>query len=144
MIYGNEGCNSTGQLSSNVVLTGIRTCHSRSIPHLIYWDEPDLGMGEEEASGTGIVLQEFLSEKPKHTQGVFITSHSRALVRELLPLAPHYIHLGIPAPEAPQSLQEWLDRPITPIHPDTLHKSAVERSRNIQSILNHTRKKGQK
>lgn len=136
LVYGDEGRSSTGELSGNVVLTGIRTCQKRSRSHLIYWDEPDVGMGEDEAAGTGQVLREFMSNLPEHTRCVFITSHSRALVRELASLRPHFLYLGEDPHKAPQNLAEWLSKPIHPVHPETLRTAALDRFRAIQAILN--------
>jgi len=140
LIYGNEGVHSTGELSANVVRTGIHTCQGRSKEHFIYWDEPGIGMGENEAAGTGQMLREFISNLPEMTRAVFITSHSRAMLHELVSLRPHYLHLGVNAEDAPQSLTEWLERPVVPVLPDDLRDASRERFKTIQSILNHVNK----
>lgn len=142
MIYGNEATSSTGELSSHIIQTGIRTCQGRKKEHLIYWDEPDIGMGDSEAAGAGILLYEFMEALPEKTRAVFITTHSRALVCRLAPLCPHYLHLGVEANKAPQSLSEWLNQPIIPISPTELKEVSRARFKAIQAILN-SRGKGQ-
>jgi hypothetical protein len=133
LIYGDEARHSTGELSGSVVQAGIKTCASRNASHVIYWDEPDLGMGEAEAMGAGVVLQKFGEDLPEHTQGVFLTSHSRGLIRMLQPLDPHYVHLG--EAEPPSTLAAWLERPIAPRTPDEVKQVSRERYRKIAHIL---------
>jgi hypothetical protein len=137
MIYGDEHHDSTGSNSARTVRTAIRTCEERNHSHLLYWDEPDVGMSEGATVGAAIEIAKFVTEIPDHTKGVFITTHSRAMVAALSQdLRPHYIHLGVPPDEAPQSIEEWLTREIKPVSTDEITEASVKRFRAIQKIIN--------
>jgi hypothetical protein len=137
MIYGDESWQATGVNSARTVKQGILTCESRDKPHVIFWDEPDLGLSENGCAGIGVAIREALTEPPKHTTAAIVVTHSKPLVRELLPLDPHYLHLG--SEDAPKTLFDWLQRPIVPRHPDELLESGHRRFKLIQTILNRVR-----
>lgn len=109
MVYGDELRHSTGVNSINTVLTGVSTCRSREQPHVIIWDEPDLGMSEGAAASVGRVVAEFATAPPPALMASVVITHRKALVAELLAARPHYLHLG--TAEAPPSLEEWLAAP---------------------------------
>ena len=102
-IYGDESWESTGVLSSRTVLTGIKTCQGRKSKHVIFWDEPDVGLSDSWAAGVGQSICGFVTDCPRNTVAALVVTHSKALVRELLPAAPAYVHLGKEPSEAPQS-----------------------------------------
>jgi|GEM_PF-5724138 len=139
-VYGDEGFRSTGENSGMTVRTAISTCRARTHSHLLYWDEPDIGMGEAAAAGAGTVVAEFVADLPEQTRGVFVTTHSRPMVRQLLSVKPHYLHLGVPPAEAPQSLGAWLEREIVPMSLDELAEESNRRFRAIQAILDERRR----
>lgn|SRR5574338_615911 len=138
-IYGDETWQSTGENSSVTVLTGIRTCEGREKPHVIFWDEPDLGLSDGWAAGMGQALCTFAKDLPKMTYGAIVVSHSRALVRELLPAKPHYLHVG--SEEAPPTLEAWLERPIVARPIEQLKAESFKRFKAIQKILDRVRKR---
>jgi hypothetical protein len=138
-VYGDENSRSTGENSVNTISGAITTCRDRTHPHVLYWDEPDIGMSEGAAAGAGIAIAEFVADLPEHTKGVFITTHSRAMVEQLVDLKPHYLHLGTDPKLAPQTLQEWLEREVVPVSPDELKEASRARFRAIQKILNKVR-----
>jgi hypothetical protein len=133
MIYGTEEWQSTGEITCHTISMAIGTCVGRDHDHVLYWDEPDVGLSEEATMGVADEIIKFAKELPDHTRGVFITTHSRMLVQSLLPLAPHYIHLGSKKP--PLSLEAWLKRSIKPVSPETLRDQSLKRFRAIQKIL---------
>lgn len=141
MVYGDEGHQSTGENSAQTIRGAIKTCQGREHAHLLYWDEPDVGMSESTAAGAGIAIADFVCELPVHTRGVFVTTHSRPLVAELRRVGPHYLHLGVPPEEAPQSVDEWLAREITPVSPDEVLEASRARFKAIQKILNEVRQR---
>ena len=140
MIYGDEHHDSTGSNSAMTVRTAITTCQGRDHSHILYWDEPDLGMSEGAALGAAQAIAEFVGDLSKHTKGVFITTHSRPMVAELAKLNPHYIHLGTAPDEAPQTLEDWVDREIVAVSPEQVRERNLKRYRAIQKILNEKRK----
>ena len=142
-VYGDEDTRSTGENSANTVTTAIRTCTGRETSHLLYWDEPDVGMSEGAAMGAGHAIAEFVAELPEHTKGVFITTHSRSMVAALSQsLRPHFVHLGTAPDDAPMSIEDWLTREVKPVSPDELCEASHRRFKAIQKILNEKRKRG--
>lgn len=139
MVYGDEEHEATGVNSTNTVLSGIHTSKGRDTKHVIFWDEPDLGLSEAWAAGVGQKLAEFAKNPPEHLQAALIVSHSRALIREMLPANPFYLHLGVSAEKAPPTLKDWVERPIVPRDPTKLPELSRERFKKIQQILNETK-----
>lgn len=135
-VYGDEETQATGVNSTNTVLTGIKTCQSRETPHVVFWDEPDLGLSDSWAAGVGEKLCEFAETTPEKTVAAFVVSHNKALVRELLPADPTYLHLGTEASQAPQTLKEWVEAPIKARNPEKLIELSHQRFQKIQHILN--------
>jgi hypothetical protein len=136
-IYGDESWQSTGENSAHTVLAGISTCRSRETPHVVFWDEPDLGLSDGWAAGAGVALREFAADLPKMTYGAFIVTHSRALVRELLPVEPHFVYFG---DDAPESLAAWVDAKVKPLDLAKLGETSHRRFKAIQAILDKVRK----
>jgi hypothetical protein len=109
-IYGAEDWESTGYNSAHTIIAAINTSKSRSKPHVIIWDEPDLGLSDDWAVSAGIEIRNFIKNPPKHLVGCYVTSHSRYLVKSLSEgLDPTYICLGEGVPE---SLGHWINRPL--------------------------------
>lgn len=135
-IYGAESYRSTGENSAHTVSTGIKTVCGRSHTNILYWDEPDIGMSAGSAAGAGVAIREFVSSGMSPlTQAVFLTSHSPALVRQLVSLKPHYIYLG--NLEGPKTLDEWFkwqaDPP--PVSPEQLKDASRKRFHDIKIAL---------
>ena len=137
-VFGDETWQATGEISGHTVLTGINTCASRDNPHVIFWDEPDLGLSDGYSGGMGQTLARFAQNLPTHTVGAFVVTHSRALLRQLLPVEPHYVHLGSENP--PESLQAWLDTEAPVLPQEDLKEASYARFRRIQKILQEVRK----
>ena len=136
-VYGDESYESTGVNSVDTVLTGIETCRKRETPHVIFWDEPDLGLSEGYAAGLGEKIRDFAIDPPKHTVAAFIVTHRRALVEALLPANPTLIYLG---EEGPATLQEWVEAPIQAKDPSKLKHASRERSKAIKRVLDQRKK----
>lgn len=133
LIYGDEESESTGVNSSNTVTVGIRTCRARSSPHVIFWDEPDLGLSENASAGLGQAIASYMAAPNTHTLAACVVTHSKPLVRELVSLDPHYLYVG--DGEAPPTLQAWLELPLIPRSPDDIQEAGRRRFRAIQKIL---------
>lgn len=133
-IFGDEGWQATGQISASTVTTGISTCQSRTTPHVVFWDEPDIGLSEGYSRGVGQAIAKFVSDIPQHTVAAFVVTHSKPLVRELVALEPHYLHLG--SDSAPATLQMWLDTEAPPLDIELLGEQARQRFQRIKKILN--------
>ena len=138
-IYGDESYRSTGENSASTVLGGIRTCRGRDKAHVMFWDEPDLGLSDSWAAGAGVAIRKFAEDPPKHTLAAFVITHSRPLVKQLLDVNPTYIYFG--DDEAPKSLSDWLKRPIVPKDIEQLGERSRVRFKRIQKILDDVKRK---
>ncbi len=136
-IYGDESWQSTGENSSHTILSGISTCRSRTTSNVIFWDEPDIGLSDGWAAGAGVALREFAENLPATTYGAFVVTHSRALVRELLPAEPHYLYFGS---KPPATLKDWVEAPVKPLDLSKLGEVSHRRFKLIQAILDEVRK----
>ena len=142
MVYGDESYNATGDLSGNLVKTGISTARDRDHDIIVYWDEPDIGMSAGAAAGAGLDIGDLLAAPPDHLQAVFITSHSPPLVNALLGgLRPHYLYLGnADGPATPEAWIEGQRAGFEPVRPAELADRSRARFKAIQAILNDKKK----
>lgn len=145
MIYGDESWESTGVCSVGTVRGGLSTCRARTSPHIIFWDEPDLGLSENGAAGVGQAIGQYMAEPNPHTMAAIVVTHSKPLVREVMeginpsPGAfrryPHYLHLGTDPKDAPPDLFEWLRTPVVPRSLEDIAEAGHRRFKLIQRIL---------
>lgn len=126
-IYGDEQEDSTGYNSLKTIQTAIRTGISREKPFTLVLDEPEIGCSEELAAAIGIRIAEKYTEMPQ-LLGLFVITHSRELVRRLLPVQPTHWRLGTDNME----LQDWCNRAIVPADLDEV----CELGRSRWSIVN--------
>jgi hypothetical protein len=142
MVYGTEEWRSTGENSTNTVAKGISTARSRAHTSVLYWDEPDIGMGNAAAAGAALDIRDFLlADDTPLIQMVCITSHSVALLKQFVDLDPHYIYLG--NDEGPATFEEWFvaqENPV-PVRPRELMDRSHKRFKMIQTILNRNKKR---
>ena len=130
-IYGDENWESTGQITGRTVVTGVNTCNNRDTKHTIIWDEPDLGLSDEYSAGVGVKIREFVENVSELTFGVIIITHSKHLIRQLLPLNPHHLRFG-----DNKSLNSFLNESVIPKNIDELGDKANETFRKISAIIN--------
>ena len=107
-LYGDEHDSSTGHLSANLVIGGISTALGRDSPHVIFWDEPDVGLSDEYAAGAAQAIVKFVKEKKEHTKAVFVVTHRRSMVLELAKANPHVVLFG----GEHATLHAWLTRAV--------------------------------
>ena len=133
-MFGDEGRDSTGNISLRTIQSGFSTCRSRETIHILQLDEPDIGLSESYAAGLGDYIAQFAADMPDLTEALIVVTHSRHIARRLLPLNPTCIRIGDLRPTA-----EWL---VSDVIPKTiedvlaLKETAHQRTRAIQSILN--------
>lgn len=133
MVYGDEEHESTGVNSASMVKSGVSTCRSRTTSHVIFWDEPDIGLSDCYAAGVGVALREFAQTVANHTKAAFVVTHSKPLVEQVLSINPTYIHLG--TEDAPRTLQDWLKKPVQPRPIEELLEATRVRFKLIQEVL---------
>jgi energy-coupling factor transporter ATP-binding protein EcfA2 len=133
-VYGDESHSSTGSNSASTILTGIRSSQSRleSEKHVIFWDEPDVGLSESWAASGGAEIASFALQPPNPLVAAIVVTHSKPMVRELAKASPHVLLVG---ENAPQSLQEWLDEPVVVRPLQELQEAHMRQFRLLQEAL---------
>jgi len=135
---GNEDRESTGRISANAVKGGLNTCRGRKHPHVLCLDEPDIGLSEEMQGGLGAALAAFAADLPAHTEGLIVVTHSRHVVRPLLPLAPWCLRAG----DDLRPTAEWVAAAPVPATAEDflgLGAAATARLRAVQAVLDARR-----
>jgi len=140
-IYGDEQWQSTGANSTHTLLAAFKTAKSREGKHAIIFDEPDIGLSDAYAAGAGIAISDFVRDIPSKTVLVAVMTHRKALVRQLLPANPSFIHLGV---GGPASIGEWLDMEVVPKPISELPGRSHELFSKIHPILSRLSDKGRK
>lgn len=122
-LYGSENDEATSVISAKTIIKGLQTTRKREEEHYLIYDEPEIGMSEECQLGSALYMRDQLQDWPALLKGLLVTTHSKAIARELLTL-PHskFIWLGQPD----KTVADWLQRDIEPTFPEEL----VERGRN--------------
>lgn len=129
-VYGDDSVDSTGYNSCNTVVGGITTCNGRDNDHFILWDEPDIGLSDRYAAGIGVTIKQFIDNIPKHTLGSIIITHSKHLVRQLLPINPSHLRVGDTS-----SLIDWLNETVEPSDIKELKGRNSEMFHNLNKII---------
>lgn len=137
-VYGDERYEATGVNSINTVLMGVKTCRSRETPHVICWDEPDLGLSEGNAASVGRAIAEFTQDPPACTRASIVITHRKALVDELRAVNPHYLYLG--ADDGPGTLDAWLTAPPVVRPLEEVRDAGRARYKAIQKVLDRVKK----
>lgn len=137
-VYGSEDYEATGINSIRTVVTGIKTSRGRDKPHVIIWDEPDIGLSEGNAASVGAAIADFTQDAPEHLRASIVITHRKALVAALEASQPHYLFLG---GEGPENLAAWLTAPpvIRPLA--DVEETSLRRFRAIQKILDNLKGK---
>lgn len=139
-IYGSEDYDSTGKNSARTVSTGIKTSHDRENSHVLFWDEPDLGMSDTWAASTGEAIANFGAEAPNHLVYAFVVTHNRAMIKQLVKAKPHVLIFD--DGEVYGSLSSYLDREITTYPLSELDARCQRRFKLIQAVLNERKAEG--
>ena len=133
LVYGSEDYDSTGANSARIMTTAIKTSQGRDSDHVIFWDEPDLGLSDDWAASMGATIRSYTEEAPEHLVGAILVTHSRALLKELIPIGAHLL---VFSEEPYTSIEQWINRP-TQVRPlEDLWKENRKRFRLIQQALN--------
>lgn len=133
MVYGDEETQATGVNSVGTVVQGMNTVKTRTDPHIVIWDEPDIGASDSTAASMGAALCKCFAEPLPHTLACVIITHRKALVEQLLPLKPHYCYLGSSCP--PRTIQEWIAKPVEVRDLDEIRQDSRTRYKAIQALI---------
>jgi hypothetical protein len=135
-VYGSESDESTGRNSAGTVTKGIATCRSRERSHIIFWDEPDLGLSDRWSAGVGVAIREFALAMPDATVGAFVVTHSKSLVRQIVECDSNFVGLG---PDCPATVGHWLDASATPAPIEELAERSNALRTRVSMVLNRKR-----
>ena len=94
LMFGDESNESTGLITLRTLQSGVQTCRGREHEHFLVLDEPDIGLSEGYQLAAGEFIARFVSDMPDLTQGAVVITHSRRILRQLLPLKPHHVRCG--------------------------------------------------
>lgn len=142
--YGLEGSESTGMISARRVRKLLQQSSRAAGPHVLLLDEPDLGMSDGLAAGVGMLLAEHYADgKVPRCVGVLVTTHNRAMVREVLRhVDPNVVWFG-PNPET-FDVHEWLARVEPPRSIDDVIQGATRTSNRVGAILRREQRKAKR
>jgi hypothetical protein len=111
--YGVESQSSTSVNTIKSILDTIAEAKKRNFEHIIYIDNPELGLSDNSIASLAGVIGNYLDLANKNTISVIISTHSKIFVKSLIGYDPYYVYLGATR-ESPKSLNEWLEQPIIP------------------------------
>ncbi len=117
-MYGDETTESTGVISVSNILGAEHNSRKREHSHFVIFDEPDIGLSESYQSAVGELLVQFVRNLPTQARGVVVVTHSRRILRELLPLHPHHLRCGD-------------DRTLRSVVEDEPHRRTLNDLRNL-------------
>lgn len=110
MTYGDESCQSTGEMSASVSLKALRNLPSRLEEYgagMVILDEPDIGLSEGFSYAFGEKVALMVNSLPGDQDwNLLITSHSRKMLQGLvdhLDRRPTFVHT-----QEPKTLEGWL------------------------------------
>jgi energy-coupling factor transporter ATP-binding protein EcfA2 len=108
---GSEEDEATGALTLKNLRSGWATSRDRDTPHIIIWDEPELGLSEESQISAARFIQQQCNDWPKNLLGVIFMTHSRIIVQEVMKTeGSAFLNLGGRYATA----ESWLNRQIVP------------------------------
>jgi predicted ATPase len=131
-VYGDETSESTGYITIGTFITGFRTSRGRENEHILLWDEPEIGLGEEAQLGAVNYIIDQLKDWPSKLRGVVVMTHSRIFVRALKDVEGcRFVNLHGKFKTA----DEWLDRKIVPADLEEVRTRGIETWRKVSAIL---------
>lgn len=136
MVYASEGDDSTGHNSVHTLLTAIKNCQSQEKPFGLMFDEPEIGCSEEVQMAIGTRIGQCVDTFPKLGSGVFVITHSREVVRSLLPFTPTHWRLS----EDGMTLDQFVTREVLPMDLQALVDLGHDRWRAVEAMLKEKRK----
>ncbi len=135
MIYqGEERNTSTGNISCNSVVNSLNKSATMRKPHVIIFDEPEIGLGEEARLGLAQYIKFKLeNDWPDFLLGVIFITHERKFVEEFKDLKDFkFFNINKKYPTA----EDWLARKIEPISPEQIRALGDARFKELLPFLN--------
>jgi hypothetical protein len=136
-IYGTETDESTGYNSVKMCLKMIQSAQSYTDSFGVMLDEPEIGCSEEVQAAIGHrLVRDF--DSMTHLHGLYVVTHSRELVRALLPLNPTHWRLS----EDGMTLEEYVNRSVTPVDLDEVLTVGKDRWHAVSQVIKAAKKGG--
>lgn len=140
-LYGAESEESTGNITAGTFTTGFRTSRGRDNDHILLWDEPEIGLAEEAQLGAAQFMVKQLADMPPKLRGLIVMTHSRHFVSTLMQVeGAKFVNLG----HQYKTADEWLNRPIVPVDPETVRKRGHENMLKICAVMDKAKKEKNK
>jgi hypothetical protein len=137
-LYGAEDWESTGSITCNSLIGAFRTSRAKTKPHIILFDEPEIGLSEEAELGAAQFVRAELQDVPPHLSGVVLMTHSRHFVSVLRDVQGFkFLNLGDRL-----SVDEWVNRKIVPISPEEVREKSTLNFRRFTAILENGTRSG--
>lgn len=134
-MYGAEDWESTGYISAKSVGGAFRTSLGRKDKHVLFLDEPDIGLSDNYAAGLGQEIAESIEKSSDKLFATFIVSHSKALISQLAKINPWHMRFG-----SFLTLNEWLTASVVPTATSQLMDEGITRFRKLSKILDRVKK----
>jgi hypothetical protein len=128
---GTEYEDGTGYNSLRNALSAMRSINNSKEDLAMFLDEPDIGLSDNFSAGFGIKLKEYISSPPQNLKAVFLVTHRKSLIQELLPLNFNHIRVG-----DKKTLEQVLNEKIVPTDPEILFEKNIETRNKLSKILN--------
>jgi len=135
-VYGDESDHSTGAISAHTFIAGMNTSKNRTTPHVLIWDEPEIGMGDELQIGTADWLFSQLVVWPQQLNGVILLTHSRYFVERAM-MFPGAKFMNL---DGHRTAKAWMERKIVPVSPTVLYDESFQKWRRLTGLINSSRK----
>lgn len=135
-IYGDDSEDSTGRNSADLILKANKTGLSREKPFYFVFDEPEIGCGEELQAAIGMKLATMVDSIPQML-GMFVVTHSREVVKQLLPSSPTHWRLD----QDGLTLEQWVTREVIPVSIEELSDLNFRRWRIVEAMTKNDKKR---
>lgn len=136
-LYGTETDESTGYNSVKMLLKAIQSGQSYEKTFGMMLDEPEIGCGEEVQGALGVRIARDIDTMP-NLHALYIVTHSRELVRHLLPINPTHWRLG----GDNMTLEQFVERPVILADLDEVLATGKERWHAVHQVIEAGKKGG--
>lgn len=122
MVYGTETDESTGYNSVKTVRKCFQSIEGHDFPLAVTLDEPEIGCSEEVQAGIGQFVARGIEAATDNLLAMFVVTHSREVLRYLLPLNPTHWRLS----EDGLGVADLISREVIPVDLDEVIRKGLE------------------
>lgn len=136
--YGDEEVMSTGMISASSVCRTLSSSKTLKQQHVVFMDEPDVGLSDEVAAGLGQEILQFAQQEHRRQASkltaLVVVTHRQALLSQWQEAKPVAVFVG-DNDTKPKSLTDWLNRKIVPRSPRSVIQEGVNRFSAVSDYL---------